>query len=71
MYEILVKQAAERDDVTEQLKEFDKMKQVVRMKNIQNKAKEIVNTDLIYNYRTAVAEKFSLNPKKSLSVVSG
>ena len=39
MYEILVKQAAECDDVTEQLKEFDKMK----------KAKEIVNTDLIYN----------------------
>ena len=61
MYEILVKQAAECDDVTEQLKEFDKMK----------KAKEIVNTDLIYNYRTAVTEKFSLNPKKSLSVVSG
>lgn len=44
----LVKQMAERDGVTEQLKAENQMEWVGRMNNICNQAIEIVNTDLIY-----------------------
>lgn len=45
----LVKQMAEREDVTEQLKADNQMEWVARMNNIRNKATEIVNNDIIYN----------------------
>ena len=44
----LVKQMAEREGVTEQLKVDNQMEWVGRMNNIRNRATEIVNTDLIY-----------------------
>ena len=49
MFFRLVKQMAEREDVTEQLKADNPMEWVARMNNIRNRATEIVNNDLIYN----------------------
>ena len=46
--ELLTKQMAEREDVTEQLKAQDQMLWVQRMNNIQDRAMEIINHDLIY-----------------------
>ena len=48
MYSRLIKQMAEREGVTEQLKANDQMSWVGRMNNIRNRATEIVNTDLIF-----------------------
>lgn len=44
----LVKQMAEVEGVTEQLKADNQMEWVGRMNNIRNKAMEIVNSELIY-----------------------
>ena len=44
----LVKQMAEREGVTEQLKADNQLEWVQRMNNIRNRATEIVITDLIY-----------------------
>ena len=44
----LVKQMAEAEGVTEQLKADNQMKWVGRMNNIRNRAMEIVNSELIY-----------------------
>lgn len=44
----LVKQMAEREGVTEQLKADDQMEWVARINNIRNRATETVNKDLIY-----------------------
>ena len=44
----LVKQMAEREGVTEQLKEDNQMEWVARMNNIRSRATEVVNTDFIY-----------------------
>ena len=48
MFLELVKQLAAREGVTEQLKAQDQMLWVQRMNNIQNRALEVVNNDLIY-----------------------
>ena len=48
MYDRLVKQLAEQEGVTEQLKTEDQMLWVQRMNNIRNRATEIVNNELIY-----------------------
>lgn len=48
MFSRLVKQMAEREDVTEQLKAENQMKWVAWMNNIRIRATEIVNSDLIY-----------------------
>lgn len=45
----LVKQMADREGATEQLKSADPMAWVGAMNNIQNRATEIVNSELIYN----------------------
>ena len=45
----LVKQMAEREDVTEQLKADNQMEWVARMNNIRSRATEIVKSDLIYS----------------------
>lgn len=45
----LVKQMAEREGVTEQLKADNPMEWVARMNNIRSIATEIVNNDIIYN----------------------
>ena len=47
MFLELVKQMAEREGVTEQLKAQDQMLWVQRMYNIRNRAMEVVNNDLI------------------------
>ena len=44
----LVKQMAEREGVTEQLKADNQMEWVGRMNNIQSRAIELVNTDIIF-----------------------
>ena len=48
MFSRLVKQMAEREGVTEQLKERNQLEWVQKMDNIRNRAVEIVNTELIY-----------------------
>lgn len=47
MFERLVKQMAESEGVTEQLKAADQMAWVGKMNNIRNLANEIVNNELI------------------------
>lgn len=49
MFSRLVKQIAEREGVTEQLKADNQMEWVDRMNNIRSRATEIVNNDIIYN----------------------
>ena len=49
MFFRLVKQFAEKEGVTEQLKSDNQMLWVQRMNNICNRAKEIVNYELIYS----------------------
>ena len=49
MFSQLVKQIAEREGVTEQLKADNQMEWVGRMNNIRSRATEIVNHDIIYN----------------------
>lgn len=48
MFFRLVKQLAEKEGVTEQLKTENQMLWVKRMNNIRNRATEIVNAELIY-----------------------
>lgn len=45
----LVKQMAERENVTEKLKATDQMAWIGAMNNIRNRAEEIVYTNLIYS----------------------
>ena len=48
MFFRLVEQLAEKEGVTEQLKADNQMLWVARMNNICNRAREIVNAELIY-----------------------
>ena len=48
MYQSLVKQLAEKEGVAEQLKAENLMLWVQKMNNIQNRAREIVNKNIIY-----------------------
>ena len=48
MFSLLVKQMAESEGVTEQLKADNQMEWVDQMNNIRGRAAELVNTDLIY-----------------------
>ena len=48
MYQLLVKQLAEQEEVTEQLTAENLMLWVQKMNNIQNRAREIVNKNIIY-----------------------
>jgi len=48
MFSQLVKQLAEKEGVTEELKAENQMKWVQRMNNIRNRAMEVANTELIY-----------------------
>ena len=49
MFSRLVKQMAEREGVTEQLKADNQMEWVGRMNNIRSRATEIINKEIIYN----------------------
>ena len=48
MFLRLVKQLAENEGITEQLKAENQMEWVSRMNNIRSRAAEIVNSELIY-----------------------
>ena len=48
MYDTLVRQLAASEGVTEQLKAADQLEWVRRMNNIGDRAREIVNKELIY-----------------------
>ena len=48
LFSRLVKQIAEAEGVTEQLKANNQMKWIGRMNNIRDRAMEIVNTEIIY-----------------------
>lgn len=48
MFELLVKQYAKLESITEQLKADDQMEWVGRMNNIRNRVTEIVCRELIY-----------------------
>ena len=48
MFERLVKQLAEKEGITEQLKTQDQMVWVRRMNNVRNRAEEIVNAEVIF-----------------------
>ena len=47
-FNFLVKQLAERENVTEKLKAESQMEWVAKMNNIHNRAREIVNSEIIY-----------------------
>jgi len=48
MLDLLIKQMAEREDITEQLKAQDQMAWVGAMNSIRNRAEEIILKELIY-----------------------
>ena len=48
MFSRLVKELAEKENVTEELKSTDMMLWVQKMNNVRNRATEIVNADIIY-----------------------
>ncbi len=48
MFERLVKQMAEREGVTEQLKAANSMEWIRKMNSIRNRVAEITNSELIY-----------------------
>lgn len=48
MFRRLVKELAEKENVTEELKAENQMLWVQKMNNIRNRATEIVNAELIY-----------------------
>lgn len=48
MFSLPIRQMAEREGVTEQLKAENQLEWVQRMNNIRSRATEIVNADLIY-----------------------
>ena len=48
MFDLLVKQLAEKEGITEQLKAQDQMAWVQRMNNVRNRAEEIVNAEVIF-----------------------
>lgn len=48
MYDLLMKQLAEKEGITEQLKAADQTAWVQHMNTIRNQAEEIVNAEIIY-----------------------
>ena len=48
IFQQLVKSLAEKENITEQLKENDMLLWVKKMNNIRNRAMEIMNSELIY-----------------------
>ena len=48
MYETLIKQLAEKGNITEQLKAKNQMEWIRRMNNIRQRATEIVNREVVF-----------------------
>ena len=51
MYERLVNQLADKQDITEELKAENQMLWVQKMNNIANQVREIIYDDIIFNYK--------------------
>lgn len=49
-YQAIVKSLSEKENVNEKLKANNPLLYVQRMNNIQNRALEIINQEIIYNY---------------------
>ena len=49
MFDTLVEQMKKAEGVTEQIKEENQLKWVCRMRNIEARAREIVNNEIIFN----------------------
>ena len=49
-YEVLIEQLSRREHVSEKLKEENQMEWVRRMRNLENRAAEIVKAELIYTF---------------------
>ena len=49
MFSRLVSEMAKSEDVTEHLKEINQMEWIRKMSNIETRAREIINNELIYN----------------------
>ena len=49
-YEVLIEQLSQREVVSEKLKEENQMEWVRRMRNLENRAAEIVKAELIYTF---------------------
>lgn len=49
MYDTLIKQMKKNEGVTEQLKEKNQMEWVQMMRNIEARAREIVNNEILFN----------------------
>ena len=47
-FDLLMKQFAEKENITEELKATNQMEWVCRMNNIKNRAEEIIFNELIY-----------------------
>ncbi len=47
-FELLIKQFAEKENITEELKATNQMEWVCRMNNIKNRVEEIIFNELIY-----------------------
>lgn len=60
MLENLISQMVKAQGVTEELKTTDQMKWVQAMNNIKARAREIVNTELIYTHKFAAEGKITL-----------
>lgn len=54
MYDTLIKQLAENEDITDQLKAENQMLWVQRMNNNANRAREIVNAKVIYEFEVKI-----------------
>ena len=50
MYNKLIKECAEKQDITEQLKAENQIRWVQQMSNIANQAREIIFDELIFTY---------------------
>ena len=49
MFDTLIKQFKQTEEITEQLKADNQMEWVAQMNNIRSRAAEIINHDIIYN----------------------
>ena len=49
-YEVLIEQLSQQEGISEKMKEENQMEWVGRMKNLENRAAEIVKAELIYTF---------------------
>ena len=49
-YEVLLEQMRQRESISEKLKEENQMEWVSRMRNLENRAEEMVKAELIYTF---------------------